>query len=80
MDIVKKAIPLFPPGLLQGGSDGVKSLLSRYETLVQTKQQFLQRDFSKEVFFFFLFFFFFHLIVQIETRTKTTITKIICST
>ena len=54
MDIVKKAIPLFPPGSLQGGSDGVKSLLSRYETLVQTKEDFEQRDFSQEVqpFFF----------------------------
>ena len=57
IDIVKKAIPLFPPGSLQGGSDGVKSLLSRYETLVQTKQSFEQRDFSKEVFFFFSFHF-----------------------
>ncbi|CAF1062633.1 unnamed protein product [Rotaria sordida] len=48
IDIVQKAIPLFPPGLLQGGSDGVKSLILRYQTLVETKSSFEQRDFSKE--------------------------------
>ncbi|CAF4731117.1 unnamed protein product, partial [Rotaria sp. Silwood2] len=34
--------------LLQGGSDGVKSLILRYQTLVETKSSFEQRDFSKE--------------------------------
>ncbi|CAF3465471.1 unnamed protein product [Rotaria socialis] len=48
IDIVQKAIPLFPPGLLQGGSDGVKSLILRYQTLVETKSGFEQRDLSKE--------------------------------
>ncbi|CAF3104675.1 unnamed protein product, partial [Rotaria sp. Silwood2] len=48
IDIVQKAIPLFPSGLLQGGSDGVKSLILRYQTLVETKSSFEQRDFSKE--------------------------------
>ena len=53
INIVQKAIPLFPPGLLQGGSDGVKSLILRYQTLVQTKYQLEKRDFSKEVCFSF---------------------------
>jgi hypothetical protein len=48
-NIVEKAIPLFPAGLLQGGSDGIKSLILRYQTLVETKYQFEQRDFSNEV-------------------------------
>ncbi len=39
---------LFIKGLLQGGSDGVKSLILRYETLVQNKTDLQQRDFSKE--------------------------------
>jgi len=39
---------LFKKGLLQGGSDGVKSLILRYETLVQNKNDLQQRDFSKE--------------------------------
>ncbi|CAF3958183.1 unnamed protein product, partial [Rotaria sp. Silwood1] len=34
--------------LLQGGSDGIKSLILRYQTLVETKYYFEQRDFSKE--------------------------------
>ena len=49
IDIVQKAIPLFLPGSLQGGADGVVALVSRYETLVQTKNDFQQRDYSKEV-------------------------------
>jgi hypothetical protein len=34
---------------LQGNADGMISLISRYETLVQTKNSIEQRDFSKEV-------------------------------
>jgi hypothetical protein len=52
LDIVRQAIPLFPRGSLQGGADGVIGLVSRYETLVQTKNDFEQRDYSKEVCFF----------------------------
>jgi hypothetical protein len=40
-------------GLLQGGPDGIKSLILRYQTLVETKNDFQQRDFSKEVDIFF---------------------------
>lgn len=48
IDLVQKSIPLFPLGTLQGGTEGIRSLILRYQTLVETKEYFQQRDFSKE--------------------------------
>ncbi|CAF1157297.1 unnamed protein product, partial [Didymodactylos carnosus] len=45
--LVQDALSLFPTGSLQG-SEGVKGLILRYQTLSETKAMFQQRDLSKD--------------------------------
>ena len=81
IEIVQKAIPLFPPGALQPGSDGLKSLMLRYQTLLETKQQFQRRDYTKEVRRFSSSSSFNeNKVFRIEITTKTTISRINRST
>ncbi|CAF1282640.1 unnamed protein product [Adineta steineri] len=48
VNLIEKTIRLFPSGLLQKESSGVKSLISRYETLNESRKKFEKRDYQKE--------------------------------